>query len=177
MLHHQSSQHPYKQGGVGRRIDIAANLSESHAFLDQLLRRHPELPVRQGHLAANLAERTERLADQHIHRVPIAGGGRAQIRFRGDYQGLQSVQAGQRGLQHFGKFVLQAFGHRAYQRALGAEAMADEAVAVARQLADFHQRRSAAALAFDQFEGGVDHSLIGQFAPLRLGAAPAWRAL
>jgi len=83
---------------------------------------------------------------------------------------------GQCGLDQFRELVLQALGHRAHQCSLRSEAMADESVAVARQLADFHQRGPAGALAFDQFERRVDHSLIGQLAPLSLGAAPAWRA-
>ena len=177
MLHHQSSQHSNEQGRVRGGIDVAANLAEPHPFLDQLLHRSPEFLVRFGHLAPNLAQRTKRLADQHVHRVSIARSSRTQIRFCRDEQRFHSVPSRQRGFHHFCKVVLQAFGHRAYQRTLRSEAMADQSVAVTGQVADFHQRRPAAALPFDQFERRVEHPLIGELASLRLCAAAAWRAL
>src|SRR5208282_3892487 len=65
----------------------------------------------------------------------------------------------------------------AYQLALRPEPMADESVAVARQLADFHQGSAAASLALDQLERGIEHSLIGQFPPRRLRAMPGWRTV
>src|ERR1039458_6732782 len=130
-------------------IDIAADLAGSHSFFDQLLHRHPKFTVRLRHLASNLPERTERLADQHVHRVAIARCGHAQTSLCRDDQRFHPMEPCQRGLQQFCELTLQALGHGAYQRALRSEPMAYEPVTVAGQLADFHQRRPAASLAFN----------------------------
>src|ERR1019366_10504318 len=126
MLHYQSSKRSYEQRRIRGRIDIAADLAGSHSFFDQLLHRHPKFTVRLRHLASNLPERTERLADQHVHRVAIARCGHAQTSLCRDDQRFHPMEPCQRGLQQFCELTLQALGHGAYQRALRSEPMAYE---------------------------------------------------
>src|SRR5271166_246161 len=160
MLHHQSPKRSHKQRCVSGRIDIAAYLADSHSLFDQLLHRQTEIMVRFGHLAANLLKRSERLADQHVHSIAITGRCRAQVSLGRYDQCLQPMKPRQRGLQKFCELTLEVQGGSAYQLALRPEPMADESVAVARQLADFHQGSAAASLALDQLERGIEHSLI-----------------
>ena len=173
MLHHQSSKRSDQERRVRGGIDIAAYLAILHSAFDQLPHRHAKLMIGFGHLSSNLAHRTERLADQHVHRVAIARYCRSQIGLSGHRQRLQPMAPGQCGFHQLREFMLQAIGDRTYQRAFRSEAMGDESVAVARQVADFHQRGPAPALSFDQFECGIEHPLIRQLASLRLRAPPA----
>src|SRR5260370_32593139 len=93
MLHYQSSKRPHKHRSVCMRIDVAADLAAMHSLFDQLLRRQPKAIVSVGHLAANLRQWTESLADQHVHRIAIARCRSAKIGLRCDDQGLQPMQS------------------------------------------------------------------------------------
>src|SRR5271163_140871 len=170
-LNRETAQRPYQQRGLRVGIDVSANFARLHALLDENTHHEPEVSIRGRHLGANFRYRPERLADQHIERVAIARGRRADITLRDSRQRVQSAEP-----VSFAHFIarearLQLTRNRAHQRFLGAEAMTDQSVAVAGLFTDLRESGAAAPLALDQLDRGVEHAAVRGFATLALGAA------
>ena len=157
--------------GLGGGIGIAADIAVVDSPLDESSDGGAKLPVGICHVAPDRGQGAERLANQDEEGVSVSCRGGAQVTFGEDKEGGQSAAILELSHRVARKAFLDLAGDGANEGILGAEAMADEAVAVAGEFADLSERGAAAALAFDELDGGGKHAPIRGFPAFALGTA------